>query len=421
MIKKELRRVASLMCLCVLSGLMTMTYAQHNTSSPYTRYGYGNIIDGGYGQSRAMGGLSYGVRPSQYINAVNPASYTSIDSLTFRFEAGASFQISDQKGSGVRSTSLNGNLEFLAFQFAIRKWVAFSVGLQPVSVVGYEFSQTEEGYSSISSGTLTTKYEYSGEGGVTQLYAGLGFKPFKWLAVGGNFQFNFGTISHSSKSTFSISSYHATAMTQEISIKDISGNFGLQAMIPLKENHNLTVGAVYQMKSSLNADATQTIITTDTTTLSYDNQFDLPMHIGVGVVYSYTDALMVGIDYKREFWNDVRFFGEKNFYNRDKFIVGMQYLPDANGRAYFQRVAYRFGVNYSKSYYSVNGEQLNSFSLTTGWGFPLKRGLNPTRINVTFEYGHNGVVSDTQIREQYFKFTLNATINERWFEKRKLN
>lgn len=80
-----------MMCLCVLSGLMTMTYAQHNTSSPYTRYGYGNIIDGGYGQSRAMGGLSYGVRPSQYINAVNPASYTSIDSLTFRFEAGASF------------------------------------------------------------------------------------------------------------------------------------------------------------------------------------------------------------------------------------------------------------------------------------------------------------------------------------------
>lgn len=50
-------------------------------------------------------------------------------------------------------------------------------------------------------------------------------------------------------------------------------------------------------------------------------------------------------------------------------------------------------------------------------GIPIEKGLNPTVINVAFEYGHNGSVSNGMIREQYFKFTLNATINERWFVK----
>ena len=107
--------------------------------------------------------------------------------------------------------------------------------------------------------------------------------------------------------------------------------------------------------------------------------------------------------------------------DRNKFIVGFEYLPNPNGRAYFERVYYRFGANLSKSYYTVNGEQLKSLVLSTGWGFPLKKGLNPTIMNFTFEYGLNGKVEGNLLREQYFKFILNATINENWFMKRKLN
>ena len=42
-------------------------------------------------------------------------------------------------------------------------------------------------------------------------------------------------------------------------------------------------------------------------------------------------------------------------------------------------------------------------------------------MNFTFEYGLNGKVEGNLLREQYFKFILNATINENWFMKRKLN
>jgi hypothetical protein len=417
--KNIFSKVIVMICASLLS--VAALHAQHNTSSPYSRYGYGNIIDGGFGQARAMGGLSFGLRPTQFINPANPASYTAIDSLNFRFEAGASFQVSHQKGAEAKSTTGSGNLEFIALQFPIRRWIAFSAGVQPYSVVGYDFQLTEENASSISSGSLKTTYQYAGEGGISQVYAGLSLRPLKWLAVGGNFQFNFGTIRHNSISSFEESSYHPTTMTREISVKDISGLFGLQAIIPIKQKHSLTIGGVCQLKSKLNADATQEIITTDTVVLNFDNNFDLPMHFGAGLVYQYSDVLLIGFDYKKEMWSDSRFFGEKEFLDRNKISAGAQLTPDVNGRAYFQRVSYRIGANFSKSYYEVNGEQLSTFSLTTGWGLPLRKGTNPTLLNITFEYGHNGSVSKNLIREQYFKFTLNATINERWFEKRRLN
>ena len=67
-------------------------FAQNNTNSPYSRYGYGQMADQGASNSRAMGGIAYGLRDKTHTNFANPASYTAIDSLTFVFEAGMSLQ-----------------------------------------------------------------------------------------------------------------------------------------------------------------------------------------------------------------------------------------------------------------------------------------------------------------------------------------
>ena len=394
--------------------------AQNNTSSPYTRYGYGLVNDAGFGQVKAMGGLSMGLRSKNFINPANPASYTSIDSLTFRMEAGVSFQISNFSDGEKKQTALDGNLEYLAIQFPIKKWVALSLGLMPYSIVGYKYSTSETVSSSIIGGSLKTDYTYEGEGGITQLYLGLGFRPFSWFSFGGNLQYYFGSIEYFSTASFD-DLYVPTVMQRSIAVTDLSGNFGAQFTIPLKKEMSLTLGGTYQLKSKVKANAQQTVITTDTIVQDFNNSFDFPMSFGTGFVFNYSDKLTIGFDYKKELWSDVEFFGKKEFVDRNKFIVGMEYLPNANGRAYFERVYYRLGANFSKSYYTVNGEQLNSFVLSTGWGFPLKKGLNPTIMNFTFEYGLNGKIEENLLREQYFKFILNATINENWFMKRKLN
>ena len=81
---------------------------------------------------------------------------------------------------------------------------------------------------------------------------------------------------------------------------------------------------------------------------------------------------------------------------------------------------YRCGLNVSKSYFKVNEERVGKMAIDAGFGFPLKKGLNPTVVNVGFEYGKTGNTDNGLIKEQYFKGIINVTINERWFAKRKL-
>ena len=83
------KRLISASILLTVTGLAV---AQTSTNSPYTRYGFGQLADQNFGNSKAMGGIAYGLRNGYQINASNPASYTAIDSLTFLFDAGMTLQ-----------------------------------------------------------------------------------------------------------------------------------------------------------------------------------------------------------------------------------------------------------------------------------------------------------------------------------------
>ena len=77
------RQTLLVLLLTILSGAAV---AQNNTNSPYTRYGYGQLSEQGSSNSRAMGGIAYGLRDKYQTNFANPASYTAVDSLTFIFD-----------------------------------------------------------------------------------------------------------------------------------------------------------------------------------------------------------------------------------------------------------------------------------------------------------------------------------------------
>lgn len=395
--------------------------AQNSTSSPYTRHGFGNINESGFGQSISMGGLSSGLRSSQFTNPANPASYTAIDSLNFRIEAGIGLMVSKFSDSEGKDHLLDGNLEHLAVHFPIKKWVALSLGIRPYSIVGYNSSYQTTKVTEVTGDTLVSQYNYTGKGGINQLYLGLGFRPWKAFSVGANLLYHFGTIEHNSAVTFNKDYSYRTLQTQEIRVRDLCANFGAQGTISIKEDQSLTLGVTYQFKSEIKSEASKTIVTTDTTVLNYDNNFDTPHAFGMGFVYQFNRRLLVGFDYKRTLWSGARFFGEKPFEDVNSYIIGAQYLPDPMSRKYYQRMYYRCGVNVSKTYYKVNDERLNKFTINAGIGFPLKKGLDPTVINVGFEYGQNGKTDNGLVKEQSFKGTISATINERWFVKRRLD
>lgn len=404
----------------MIGGVCFSSAAQNKLSSPYTRNGYGAITEGGFGQSAQMGGLSAGLRSAYFTNPSNPASYTAIDTLNFRIEAGASFIMERNTDAETVKRGKTGNLEYLAVHFPIKKWLATSFGMRPYSTVGYESNIHVVEPTNLTQDTLVSDYTYEGEGGINQLYLGLGFKPFTNLSVGANLLYHFGNIEYNSGVSFDKSYIYHVSQTKKIHVRDFCANLGVQGSFKLGATQFLTVGATYQFKSEMKADAEKTIVSSDTVVLNYDNNFDTPASFGIGFVYHFNNRVLAGFDYKHTSWSDIRFFGEKPFEDGNRFAWGLQYLPGKNSRRYYQRMYYRCGLSVDKSYYKVKGENINKVAVDAGFGFPLKKGLNPTVINVGVEYGKCGTTDNGLVKEQYLKGTINVTINERWFAKRKL-
>jgi hypothetical protein len=82
-------------------------------------------------------------------------------------------------------------------------------------------------------------------------------------------------------------------------------------------------------------------------------------------------------------------------------------------------VRYRAGVHYSNSYLKINNSGYNEWGAGVGLGLPLID--NRSFLNLSFEYVKIKPESRILIDEQYFRFTVNYTFNERWFFKFKVD
>lgn len=398
--------------------------SQNNTNSPYTRFGYGDIGNNTNGEQRAMGGVSIATRSNRSINSVNPASYTAVDSMTFMFDVGASAFASRLTDANGHRNTFNGNLEYITMQFPIGKWIGFSAGLQPYSMVGYDMTQSDSLPTKDVDVNGNPTYahwtkSFYGEGGISQVYMGLSFELFKHVSIGANAYYMFGKVENLRSLSFTSSKYTSVLQRNYISVSDFRFRYGLQAYHTFAKKHNVVLGATFENKSKLNGEFLQIETNTYDTTSTLSDGFDLPMCYAVGIQYTYDNRLVVAADYSFQDWKNAQYFGKTDsLQNRMKVAIGAEYRHNPMGQKYIDRMAFRAGLNISNSY--ITGVQKDFFSnnigASVGVGFPLRN--SNTLINATFEYGK--VSSSPLLREDYFKFTISACVNENWFFKRKL-
>ena len=82
-------RIAKAYILLIITALSMSAYGQTGINSPYSRYGLGQLYDKNLNTAAmGMGGLSLGIHNPTTLNPANPASYGSLDSLSFLFEMG---------------------------------------------------------------------------------------------------------------------------------------------------------------------------------------------------------------------------------------------------------------------------------------------------------------------------------------------
>ena len=408
------------------------SWGQNNTNSPYTRFGYGELADRSVGAGRAMGGVGYGLRNPKQINPMNPASYSSMDSLTFLFDFGVSGQVSWLSDGTNSERKLNGNVEYITMQFPISRRLAVSLGLLPFSHVGYQFgeSQTENG--------LSWGEAFSGSGSLSEAYGGVSFDIWKKrLAVGANVGFLFGNLTHARTLTFPESSgSYGVVRSQEYEVRDLLLDFGVQYTHPLSKTERLTLGLVYSPGQQLSTTVynQNQLLTSSSSTVSAEldtisnYRFDLPSSYGAGISYVKDNRLTLALDFLYQDWGKAHFEGEKGaFKNRFRIGGGVEFIPRHDNRNYFGRIRYRAGVHYGDSYLRVGrsaennyqGHGYKEYGASVGFGLPLID--NRSLLNISFEYVKTRPELSTMVEQQYFRFAVSYAFNELWFFKRKVD
>ena len=405
-----MKRIVSLI---VVSLMVMASWAQNATSSPSSRFGYGELNDNLPGAYRAMGGVGMGMRSNKAINPSQPASYTACDSMTFMFDLAGSFLYTNYGDSYGQSNKLNGNLEYMTMQFPLwRQHIAFSAGITPYSAVGYSFSILD----SINSGYQHTK-TYSGEGGFTQVYGGLSFNICDWFALGANVYYMFGDMNKTRSLNFSDASLNAVNQYDQLKISSLRLRYGAQLFHTFGK-HTVVLGGVFENKQRFSRSSYLQIETnTNDTVETLENAFEMPMMYGAGISYNYAGRLTLAVDYQCQDWANVLYFDRDNVLRkRERWIVGVEYRHDPLSRNYAHQIYWRLGVNYTTSY-SMNSTA-PELGASVGIGFPLR--TIGTVINTTIEYVHRGDMAQQTLAENSLRLVVSAAIAEHWFFKRKL-
>lgn len=425
----------------VLMAVALSVSAQSTTNSPYSQYGFGTLSEQSAGFSRGMNGLSVGFREHNQVNYMNPASYASIDSLSFIFDAGLSLQLTNFKENGRKLNAKNGSFDYVVAGFRAARHVGVSFGVLPFANVGYDYSNTSPVNVDENGDRTTSITAYNGTGGLRQVYLGAGWEPFKGVAFGANVGYLWGNTSRSVVNSYSDAYVNTLGKYYSLSVKSYNVNAGVQLTLPLSKKDQVTLGATYTLGHSLKADAECLIISTnsqtkvaDTTATRLNNVLDMPTMISAGLMYNHDNKLKIGADFTLQKWGSTSFpvysgdgltakyaLSDNAFMDRKKLTVGGMYCENERSRSFFKRIQYRVGASYATPYIKINGlDGPKEMSVSAGFGIPIiNRWNNRSVLNISGQWVRQE--AKNMITENTFRINVGLTFNERWFEKWKVN
>lgn len=425
----RISRVSLLIAGLVIFPALLFAQFNNNSTSPYSRYGLGDLQPYSFGRTSAMGGASLASRNALQINVANPASYTAMDSLNFLFEFGLTGHFANYKTeiSNMKTNDINFN--YFAMSFRINDWMATSLGVKPYSNVGY---QIEINNNLDNVGDYRTVYY--GEGTVSNAFLGLAMEPVKNVSVGFNINYLFGKLNRNSEIAFSSAGFYNLQRYSELRIRDFGLDFGAQAILPLKNDKQFIVAAVFESQptyTTFNSDIVQKNLAFSSASVDQDtlifneeteSQIKFPNTLGLGLSLNKKDVYEINVDYYYQGWSDSRFLGEKSEFLTDlsKFAIGAEWIPNKFSiRSVIKRIAYRAGFKYEQTYHTFGGHQINDFGISFGLGIPLYR--SASTLNIGAELGRRGTTDFNLVRENYAKINLSMNLHDLWFMQRQID
>ena len=414
--------------ICLLFSLSI--FAQESSSSPYSFYGIGDIKFKGSVENRSMGSISV-LPDSIHINIQNPAQLACLK-LT-GLALGGTYANTKSKTETQEAKARRTSLDYMAIAFPIGK-VGIGFGLIPYSSVGYKIGRTAYVTNNNNDTIRSIISRYNGIGGVNKVFLGFGYRLTKNINIGGDLQYNFGTIKTNSLQYQTDLQYGS----RENNVSDLRGvNFDLGITYQTKVNskYSFFSSLAYTPEAILTSGNTRNIEIVLVTTSSVspvetqniavaDTKIKLPSKLSFGSGFGEVKKWLVGgeITFIKNSVMSNRFtdINGATFENSVRYSLGGFFIPNYNSySSYYKRIVYRGGVRYENTGIVIQDKSITDFAANIGLGMPLSGTF--TNINIGLEIGKRGTKYYNLVEENYINLSVGLSLSDKWFVKRKFD
>ena len=401
-----------------------VSLAQQTTSSPYSRFGMGDLNSQFSSVFNSLGGGGYAINDSKIINPFSPASYSSYQSNSFLFSTGINNETIDIQSLTDNQTVNNLSLSHILFGFPLTKKIGSSFGIIPFSSIGYSMQNRDDIFGA--------DMLYDGDGGISKVYFGSSLELHQNLSVGANASYLFGGLNRRKRLVFDDETIFNSRSNSLINIKGIYYEFGAVFSKKIDDN-NSQISISINTSNNTNVDAKRTNLvetfeysgTNEIVKDTFVNSVEkgsmiLPKYTNLGLAYSLDKWLFV-LDYSTQNWSDYELFEESDsLINSQRISGGLQYTPDMSSvNQFYKRCHYRVGLALNTTPLQINNTQLEDKSISFGIGIPIKK--NKSTYDISLILGQRGTTSNNLLKENYVKIGLSMSFEGIWFVKQKYN
>lgn len=470
-----MRKTGSALLFLLIHHAFISVYAQSDSQSPYSFYGIGmpqrNALQNGF----AMGGIYAGLRDSNTINFLNPAAYTALDVTQFVFGVENNVYNRTINNLNILDYNVYINQVGLGVPILRKKWFGWGLylGYSPTSQVGYNFADSITQY--FGNDTVLVKRRYDGTGGINQVTVGNGFRIYKYISVGLNVHYLFGSIDRNRSLLMPLDKGYLSSRVQEKTrVQEVGFDLGLQSHFSFKTKHRIrpeamrkdsliprshwryktsrlyvNIGVHYTLGRSIPATLDKygiqflygnTEYGVDTFDLSpgIKGTITLPHAVTAGFHLTNAKWWSAALDVNWGNWSSFAYFDQPNVVYNDTWglSAGAEIDPPYRNKnlgknQFLKNMLFRFGVRYQDRFFRPDANPVDEVGISFGLGLPLAFGnkyFSETEsrrilsyINLGVEGGWAGSRNNGIINESFFRLNIGVTIRDKWFIKRRFN
>ena len=427
----------------IILSLISINSFSQVSASPYSFYGIGSLNFNGTTENRAMGRLSI-VTDSIHMNFRNPASFTGNDLKAFnnegrlvKFTVSVGNSDTNFKTDNASAKSTTTSFDYLGLSVPMGKF-GIGFGLMPHSSVGYKLESLDD--------DDLIKYKYSGKGGLNKVLVGLAYQFSESLAIGMNFDYNFGNIQNNGvEFLYDDDSEPLDYHSREANRSDLSGfsyNLGVTFKPMITDVIQLHSAFTFSPDYNLNSENSRTFssivinansgeeypineINVDLESLGLkETNLSMPSKTSIGLGIGKLKKWFIGTEYTfvntSVFKSDLINIENSSYEDGSTISFGGYFIPEFSSfNNILKRIVYRSGIYFEKTGLIINDQSISEIGMTFGIGVPV--GNMFSNLNFALEVGKRGTTDANLVEEKFVNLKMSLSLNDRWFVKRKYN